>query len=69
MKESGKYLVEFAEEKIVEIRKDQSILDASLSAGIPHFHACGGNAKCSTCRVLIIEGNDRLTPPTQKSVF
>ncbi len=69
MKESEKYLVEFAEEKIVEIRKDQSILDASLSAGIPHFHACGGNAKCSTCRVLIVEGDDRLTPPSQKENF
>jgi adenylate cyclase len=69
MKESKKYLVEFAEEKVVEIRKDQSILDASLSAGIPHFHACGGNAKCSTCRVLIVEGGDRLTPPTQKESF
>ena len=69
MKESEKYLVEFAEEKVVEIRKDQSILDASLSAGIPHFHACGGNAKCSTCRVLIVEGDDRLTPPGQKENF
>src|SRR4249919_3105774 len=69
MKESEKYLVEFAEEKIVEVRKNQSILDASLSAGIPHFHACGGNAKCSTCRVLIIEGDDRLTPPSQKESF
>jgi len=69
MKESKKYLVEFAEEKVVEIGKNQSILDASLSAGIPHFHACGGNAKCSTCRVLVIEGDDRLTPVSQKESF
>lgn len=69
MNENGKYLVEFAEEKVVEVRKNQSILDASLSAGIPHFHACGGNAKCSTCRVLIIDGDDRLTPPSQKESF
>jgi adenylate cyclase len=69
MKESRKYLVEFAEEKVVEIGKNQSILDASLSAGIPHFHACGGNAKCSTCRVLIVEGVDHLTPPSQKESF
>ena len=69
MKESEKYLVEFAEEKVVEIRKDQSILDASLSAGIPHFHACGGNAKCSTCRVLVIDGEKWLSTPTQKESF
>src|SRR4029077_9128927 len=69
MEESEKYLVEFAEEKVVEIRKNQSILDASLSAGIPHFHACGGDAKWSTCRVLVIEGDDYLTPPNQKEIF
>src|ERR1700741_1300436 len=66
MNQSGKYLIEFVGEKVVEISNGQSILDASLSAGIPHFHACGGNAQCSTCRVLIIEGNDRMTPPNQK---
>src|SRR4030095_5434425 len=69
MKERGKNLVEFAEEKVIEVTENQSILDASLSAGIPHFHACGGNAKCSTCRVLVIEGDDRLTLPNQKKSF
>jgi adenylate cyclase len=69
MKESEKYLVEFAGEKVVEVAKGQSILDASLSAGIPHFHACGGNAKCSTCRVLILEGDGHLTRPNQKESF
>lgn len=43
MNKSGKYLVEFAEEKVIEVSENQSILDASLSAGIPHFHACGGS--------------------------
>lgn len=33
-----------------------SILGASLDAGIPHTHLCGGKSRCSTCRVLIIEG-------------
>jgi len=66
MKEIGKYLVDFVGERVVEIAKNQSILDASLSAGIPHFPACGGNAKCSTCRVLVLEGGDRLTAANQK---
>jgi len=69
MKENGENLIEFIGEKVIAIKEEQSILDASLSAGIPHFHACGGNAKCSTCRVLVIEGNDRLTPPNQKESF
>ena len=69
MNMSRKYFVEFVGEKFVEIAKEQSILDASLSAGIPHFHACGGNAKCSTCRVLVLEGDSLLTPLTQKESF
>src|SRR5436190_7808122 len=66
MKENGKYLVEFVGDKEVFIAENQSILNASLSAGIPHFHVCGGNAKCSTCRVLVIEGDEWITPPNQK---
>ena len=69
MKENGENLIEFIGEKVIAIKEEQSILDASLSAGIPHFHACGGNAKCSTCRVLVVEGIDRLTPPNQKESF
>ena len=69
MKENGENLIEFIGERVLAIAEEQSILDASLSAGIPHFHACGGNAKCSTCRVLVVEGIDRLTPPNQKESF
>ena len=69
MKGNGTYSVEFAGEGVIAISEEQSILDASLSAGIPHFHACGGNAKCSTCRVLVIDGDDRLSVPNQKEKF
>lgn len=40
----------------------ETILQASLRAGIPHAHACGGNARCSTCRVQIVEGLDGCSP-------
>src|SRR6187551_1146183 len=53
-------------EKKINITADQSILSASLEAGIPHFHACGGNAKCSTCRILILEGAENLSPINKK---
>src|SRR5450432_1476615 len=68
MDQRGKYLVEFVGEKVVEVTNEQSILAASLSAGIPHFHVCGGNAQCSTCRVLVLEGEDFLTPPTESEI-
>jgi adenylate cyclase len=38
-----------------------TLLQLSLEAGIPHVHACGGNARCSTCRVMVYEGLDHLS--------
>lgn len=35
-----------------------SVLAASLAAGLPLTHACGGDAKCSTCRVAVLEGRE-----------
>ncbi|MGQ0793114.1 MAG: adenylate/guanylate cyclase domain-containing protein [Deltaproteobacteria bacterium] len=43
-----------------------TILDASNIAGIPHTQACGGRARCSTCRVLILEGIERCLPPNER---
>lgn len=54
--------INFKGEKIIEIDDEQTILEASLNAGIPHYHDCGGKARCSTCRVLVIEGAKNLTP-------
>lgn len=54
----------FKGEKVVPVRDGQTILQASLDAGIPHYHACGGKGQCTTCRVLVLEGQDKLTPPT-----
>jgi ferredoxin/hemoglobin-like flavoprotein/tRNA A-37 threonylcarbamoyl transferase component Bud32 len=42
-----------------------TLLDVSLGAGISHYHACGGNARCSTCRVVVVEGRDSLSPRTE----
>ncbi|MGF1506574.1 MAG: adenylate/guanylate cyclase domain-containing protein [Anaerolineae bacterium] len=44
---------------------DRSILQTSLQAGIPHTHVCGGNARCSTCRVLVLDGLEQLPPRNQ----
>ncbi len=54
--------VEFLGEKRISIQKDQTILDAALEAGLPHFHACGGNAECSTCRIMVVDGIECLSP-------
>jgi adenylate cyclase len=40
----------------VEVKDKSSILAASLQAKIPHAHVCGGYARCTTCRVVVVEG-------------
>lgn len=57
--------IEFLNEKVIPIQANQTILQASLEAGIPHYHACGGKARCSTCRVVVQEGKDNLSEPNK----
>ncbi|WP_300779414.1 adenylate/guanylate cyclase domain-containing protein [Enhydrobacter sp.] len=44
---------------------EETLLEADLRAGIRHAHACGGAAKCSTCRVRILTGLENCTPRTE----
>lgn len=50
------------DEKLVEIGDTDTILQTSVSAGIPHTHVCGGSARCSTCRVWVLDGLELCTP-------
>ncbi|WP_207433820.1 adenylate/guanylate cyclase domain-containing protein [Sabulibacter ruber] len=58
------YQVDFKGEKMVPVQEGQSLLEASLAAGIPHYHACGGKGQCTTCRVLVLEGEKSLSELT-----
>ena len=40
----------------LEVADDETLLEAALRSGIAWAHACGGRAKCSTCRVWILDG-------------
>ncbi len=40
----------------------RTILEISLENNILHAHACGGNARCSTCRVSVLAGLQNLSP-------
>jgi len=51
---------------VVAAKKGQTLLAAALKGGIPHTHACGGNARCSTCRVMVVDGMENCSDPTWK---
>ncbi len=52
--------------RTLDVGPGTTLLRASLDNGIPHTHVCGGNAKCSTCRVLVIEGLEHCGPRNEK---
>lgn len=58
------FQIDFRGEKAVPVTEGQTILEASLAAGIPHYHACGGKGQCTTCRVLVLEGEENLSQLT-----
>ncbi|WP_082616213.1 adenylate/guanylate cyclase domain-containing protein [Ensifer sp. Root278] len=39
-----------------DVTASETLLEAALRSGVPFAHACGGRAKCSTCRVWILSG-------------
>ena len=46
----------------VEVGAGTTLLKAAIAAGLPHAHVCGGNARCSTCRVLVVNGLEHCDP-------
>jgi len=53
------------EEVVVPFDDSVNLLEALLGAGLPIAHLCGGKARCSTCRVAIIEGLDDVSDRTE----
>src|SRR5512144_2573946 len=41
--------------------KEGSLLDIALNFGINLEHSCGGNCACTTCHVIVKEGDENLT--------
>ena len=46
------------DQRLVECATGEAILPASLRAGVPFAHVCGGHALCSTCRFVVVEGGE-----------
>ena len=45
---------------------DMTILDVSIAHKIPHFRECGGNGRCTTCRVRIVDGIEHVSSRTAR---
>ena len=52
--------------KKFETEVGETILQTAMRNGLPHVNACGGEGKCTTCRLLVLDGMDNCTPETEK---
>ena len=50
--------------RILRVPVGYTVLDASRRASIPHAAICGGRGRCTTCRVRVLRGVDKLPPPS-----
>ena len=56
-----KIIIRNLDNKVIEVNdSNQSILDAIHSAQIDWMHACGGNGRCTTCKMILHEGQTSL---------
>lgn len=56
-------------EKEFEVEKGTKLLKALIDHGVDIVHACGGKAKCTTCRVNIDEGTPTKQTEAQNKLF
>lgn len=47
----------FDSEKDVPVSDERTLLRQALAHDIPMAHVCNGNARCSTCRVVVLDGD------------
>ena len=47
--------------KTVEVTEGTTILEAALENGIALMHNCGGVCACTTCHVIVREGEENLS--------
>ncbi|MBM4285174.1 MAG: adenylate/guanylate cyclase domain-containing protein [Deltaproteobacteria bacterium] len=52
------------DQKTLESAEGETLLQAALRAKIPLTNVCGGSARCSTCRVSVVEGREHCSPRT-----
>ncbi len=55
--------ISYASGPVITAPRGLTLLEMSRLRGIPHASLCGGRGRCTTCRVVVVEGADLLPPP------
>jgi 2Fe-2S ferredoxin len=52
----------------VKIAPGQTLLEALQAQGHDWMHACGGKGRCTTCRIIVLQGLEHFGPLTEAEV-
>lgn len=63
--QSGKSILFLPSNKAVPANEELSLLDMAMRHRIELNHSCGGMGSCTTCRVFIEKGLEKLGPRTE----
>ena len=61
----AEFPVVYAGGRTVRSAVGPTLLEISRTNRVPHLSVCGGKARCSTCRVRIVERGEGLAPPAE----
>jgi 2Fe-2S ferredoxin len=49
--------------------KDSKVIDLIHENRIDWMHACGKKGRCTTCKIIVLEGFENLSPLTEREEF
>ena len=67
MPENGRITVHVQDEGDVTVERGRRLVLGLEDAGIDILHRCGGNARCATCWVEVIEGEPTPVTPWEET--
>jgi len=50
------------QKELTDVDSSKSVLQVLQADFIDWMHACGGKGRCTTCKMIVMQGMDQLTP-------
>lgn len=60
-----KIKIENLDNREITVEESRPLLQQLQSHYIDWLHACGGKGRCTTCKCIVIKGEESLVPPTR----
>lgn len=63
-------IIQNLENFIIDSENTESkVIELIHESGIDWMHACGKKGRCTTCKMIILDGQENLSPETERELF